>query len=169
MISASCAITFNFAPSQGRFKVYIIDEVHMLSTSAFNALLKTLEEPPSHVIFILATTEIHKIPATVLSRCQRHEFRRIPVQTIIEKLTLLCLQEHIEIEDEALSLVARQATGSLRDAISLIDQLSSWGRRSPWRRLKISWVRPPAKQCSTWAKRFRTAIARVGWRSFTLR
>jgi DNA polymerase-3 subunit gamma/tau len=118
----------NFTPSQGRFKVYIIDEVHMLSTSAFNALLKTLEEPPSHVIFVLATTEIHKIPATVLSRCQRHEFRRIPVQTIIEKLKLLCAQEHIEIEDEALSLVARQATGSLRDAISLIDQLSSLGQ-----------------------------------------
>ncbi|HOF25635.1 MAG TPA: DNA polymerase III subunit gamma/tau [Anaerolineaceae bacterium] len=118
----------NFSPSQGRFKVYIIDEVHMLSTSAFNALLKTLEEPPSHVIFVLATTEIHKIPATVLSRCQRHEFRRIPVQTIIEKLKLLCAQEHIEIEDEALSLVARQATGSLRDAISIIDQLSSIGK-----------------------------------------
>jgi len=118
----------NFSPSQGRYKVYIIDEVHMLSTSAFNALLKTLEEPPSHVIFVLATTEIHKIPATVLSRCQRHEFRRIPVQTIIEKLKLLCAQEHIEIEDEALSLVARQATGSLRDAISLIDQLSSIGK-----------------------------------------
>ncbi len=118
----------NFSPSQGRFKVYIIDEVHMLSTSAFNALLKTLEEPPSHVIFVLATTEIHKIPATVLSRCQRHEFRRIPVQTIIDKLKLLCAQEHIEIEDEALSLVARQATGSLRDAISLIDQLSSIGK-----------------------------------------
>jgi DNA polymerase-3 subunit gamma/tau len=118
----------NFSPSQGRFKVYIIDEVHMLSTSAFNALLKTLEEPPSHVIFVLATTEIHKIPATVLSRCQRHEFRRIPVQTIIEKLKMLCAQEHIEIEEEALSLVARQATGSLRDAISLIDQLSSIGK-----------------------------------------
>jgi len=118
----------NFSPSQGRFKVYIIDEVHMLSTSAFNALLKTLEEPPSHVIFILATTEIHKIPATVLSRCQRHEFRRIPVNTIIEKLKLLCTKEQIEIEEEALSLVARQATGSLRDAISLIDQLSSLGK-----------------------------------------
>jgi len=114
-----------FAPSQGRFKVYIIDEVHMLSTSAFNALLKTLEEPPSHVIFILATTEIHKIPATVLSRCQRHEFRRIPVQTIIAKLKTLTTQEKIQIDDEALSLVARQATGSLRDAISLVDQLSS--------------------------------------------
>ena len=114
-----------FAPSQGRFKVYIIDEVHMLSTSAFNALLKTLEEPPSHVIFILATTEIHKIPATVLSRCQRHEFRRIPVQTIIAKLKTLTKKEKIQIDDEALSLVARQATGSLRDAISLVDQLSS--------------------------------------------
>ena len=118
-----------FAPSQGRFKVYIIDEVHMLSTSAFNALLKTLEEPPSHVIFILATTEIHKIPATVLSRCQRHEFRRIPVQTIIAKLKTLTKQEKIHIDDEALSLVARQATGSLRDAISLVDQLSSVSKK----------------------------------------
>src|SRR5665811_529517 len=86
----------NFSPSQGRMKVYIIDEVHMLSSSAFNALLKTLEEPPSHVIFILATTEIHKIPATVLSRCQRYEFRRIPVPIIIEKLKVLCKQEKIK-------------------------------------------------------------------------
>lgn len=115
----------NFSPSQGKFKVYIIDEVHMLSTSAFNALLKTLEEPPPHVIFILATTEIHKIPATVLSRCQRHEFRRIPVQTIVQKLRELCDQEGIKIKDETLYLVARQSTGSLRDAISLVDQLSS--------------------------------------------
>ncbi|NLE83995.1 MAG: DNA polymerase III subunit gamma/tau [Chloroflexi bacterium] len=115
----------NFAPSQGKFKVYIVDEVHMLSTSAFNALLKTLEEPPSHVIFILCTTEIHKIPATVLSRCQRHEFRRIPVPTIIDKLTVLTKKEKIKIEPDALSLIARQATGSMRDAISLVDQLSS--------------------------------------------
>lgn len=119
----------NFSPSQGRFKVYIIDEVHMLSTSAFNALLKTLEEPPSHVIFVLATTEIHKIPATVLSRCQRHEFRRIPVQTILEKLKLICAQENISIDEEALSLIARQSTGSMRDAISLVDQLSSLDNR----------------------------------------
>jgi DNA polymerase III, subunits gamma and tau len=119
----------NFSPSQGRFKVYIIDEVHMLSTSAFNALLKTLEEPPSHVIFVLATTEIHKIPATVLSRCQRHEFRRIPVQTILEKLKLICAQENISIDEEALSLIARQSTGSMRDAISLVDQLSSLNNR----------------------------------------
>src|SRR5690606_27438862 len=115
----------NFSPSQGRFKVYIIDEVHMLSTSAFNALLKTLEEPPSHVIFILCTTEIHKIPATVLSRCQRHQFRRIPVPIIVQKLKELCKQEKIKIEDDALTLIARQATGSMRDAISLVDQLSS--------------------------------------------
>lgn len=115
----------NFSPSQGKFKVYIIDEVHMLSTSAFNALLKTLEEPPPHVIFILATTEIHKIPATVLSRCQRHEFRRIPIQIITSKLRLLCEEEAIHISDETLTLIARQSTGSLRDAISLVDQLSS--------------------------------------------
>ena len=119
----------NFAPSQGKFKVYIIDEVHMLSTSAFNALLKTLEEPPSHVIFILCTTEIHKIPATVLSRCQRHEFRRIPVPVIIEKLTELTKKEKIKIEADALSLIARQATGSMRDAISLVDQLSSMSKQ----------------------------------------
>ena len=100
----------NFAPSQGKYKVYIIDEVHMLSTSAFNALLKTLEEPPAHVIFILATTEIHKIPATVLSRCQRFEFRRIPVPVIIEKLKELTKKEKIKIDDDALSLIARQAS-----------------------------------------------------------
>ena len=118
-----------FAPSQGRFKVYIIDEVHMLSTSAFNALLKTLEEPPAHVIFILATTEIHKIPATVLSRCQRHEFRRIPVPLIVEKLKVISVQEGIQIDPESLSLIARQATGSMRDAISLLDQLASMSKQ----------------------------------------
>jgi DNA polymerase-3 subunit gamma/tau len=118
-----------FSPSQGQFKVYIIDEVHMLSTSAFNALLKTLEEPPSHVIFILATTEIHKIPATVLSRCQRYEFRRIPIQMIISKLKDLCKEEGIEIQEETLSMIARQSTGSMRDAISLIDQLSSMSKQ----------------------------------------
>jgi DNA polymerase-3 subunit gamma/tau len=117
----------NFSPNQGRYKVYIIDEVHMLSTAAFNALLKTLEEPPPHAIFILATTEVHKIPATVLSRCQRHEFRRIPVKEIIDNLKMLADEEKITAEPEALSLVARQATGSMRDAISLLDQLASAG------------------------------------------
>ncbi|GAP11724.1 DNA polymerase III, subunit gamma and tau [Bellilinea caldifistulae] len=117
----------NFAPTQGKYKVYIIDEVHMLSTAAFNALLKTLEEPPPHAIFILATTEIHKIPATVLSRCQRHEFRRIPVRLIVQHLQHLCRQEKVDVDEETLTLIARQATGSLRDAISLLDQLASTG------------------------------------------
>jgi DNA polymerase-3 subunit gamma/tau len=115
----------NFSPSQGDFKVYIIDEVHMLSTAAFNALLKTLEEPPPHAIFVLATTEIHKIPATVLSRCQRHEFRRIPVDTIVNLLEEKSIEEGIQVEEGVFSLIARQATGSLRDAISLLDQLAS--------------------------------------------
>jgi len=119
----------NFAPSVGRFKVYIIDEVHMLSTAAFNALLKTLEEPPSHAIFILATTEVHKIPATVLSRCQRHEFRRIPVMEIVGNLKEICANEKIEADEDALILIARQATGAMRDAISLLDQLASIGER----------------------------------------
>ncbi len=121
--------TINFAPSQGRFKVYIIDEVHMLSTAAFNALLKTLEEPPPHAIFILATTEVHKIPATVLSRCQRHEFRRISVQEISGLLRDMCQKENIAFDEEALVLIARQSTGSMRDAISLLDQLASTGER----------------------------------------
>lgn len=119
----------NFTPNQGLFKVYIIDEVHMLSTAAFNALLKTLEEPPKHAIFILATTEIHKIPATVLSRCQRHEFRRIPVVDIVKKLEMIAEKEKIEIDSDALTLIARQATGAMRDAISLLDQLSSMDKK----------------------------------------
>ncbi|MDF1499911.1 MAG: DNA polymerase III subunit gamma/tau [Anaerolineales bacterium] len=117
----------NFSPNEGRYKVYIIDEVHMLSTAAFNALLKTLEEPPEHAIFILATTEVHKIPATVLSRCQRHEFRRLPTATIRSYLTDKVQEEAIETEAAALDLIARQATGSFRDAISLLDQLASTG------------------------------------------
>ena len=115
----------NFSPSQGKFKIYIIDEVHMLSTAAFNALLKTLEEPPPHAIFILATTEIHKIPATVLSRCQRHKFRPIPIDVIIDHLKFNSQQEGINVEEDAYKEIARQATGSLRDAISLLDQLAS--------------------------------------------
>jgi DNA polymerase III subunit gamma/tau len=118
----------NFSPNQGRKKVYIIDEIHMLSTAAFNALLKTLEEPPPHAIFILATTEVHKIPATVLSRCQRHEFRRIPINDIVANLKALSKAEGLEVEEEAFVQVARQATGSMRDAISLLDQLASSGK-----------------------------------------
>ncbi len=119
----------NFSPNRGRYKVYIIDEVHMLSTAAFNALLKTLEEPPPHAIFVLATTEVHKIPATVLSRCQRHEFRRIPVADIIAHLKDLATGENLEVDEEAFNLVARQATGAMRDAISLLDQLSTTGKK----------------------------------------
>jgi DNA polymerase-3 subunit gamma/tau len=115
----------NFSPNLGRYKVYVIDEVHMLSTSAFNALLKTLEEPPDHAIFILATTEIHKIPVTVISRCQRHDFRRIPVSDIVAQLKVMAAAENINVSEEVLGLIARQATGSLRDAISILDQLSS--------------------------------------------
>ncbi len=118
----------NFTPNQGKYKVYIIDEVHMLSTAAFNALLKTLEEPPPHAIFILTTTEIHKIPLTVLSRCQRHEFRRLPVDDIVGQLRHIAEEEKLSFEPEALTLIARQATGSFRDAISLLDQLSSTGQ-----------------------------------------
>jgi DNA polymerase-3 subunit gamma/tau len=115
----------NFSPNQGRYKVYIIDEVHMLSSAAFNALLKTLEEPPAHAIFVLATTEVHKIPATVLSRCQRHEFRRIPVTDIVACLKEIAKSEKIKVKDDALTLIARQSTGAMRDAISLLDQLAS--------------------------------------------
>jgi DNA polymerase-3 subunit gamma/tau len=118
-----------FMPNQGRVKVYIIDEVHMLSTAAFNALLKTLEEPPKHAMFILATTEIHKIPATVLSRCQRHEFRRIPVVEIVRYLKRIVKSEKIHIDEGALDLVARQSAGGMRDAISLLDQLASTGNQ----------------------------------------
>ena len=117
----------NFSPSQGTYKVYIIDEVHMLSTAAFNALLKTLEEPPPHAIFILATTEIHKIPATVLSRCQRHEFRRVPLGETVRRLNEICKSEGIDADPEALNTIARQSSGGMRDAISLLDQLASTG------------------------------------------
>ncbi len=119
----------NFSPSQGKYKIYIIDEVHMLSTAAFNALLKTLEEPPPHAIFILATTEIHKIPATVLSRCQRYEFRRVPVDEIVKQLKLIARAEKIQADDDAFVQIARQSAGGMRDAISLLDQLSSMGEK----------------------------------------
>ncbi|MEW6031236.1 MAG: DNA polymerase III subunit gamma/tau [Chloroflexota bacterium] len=117
----------NFAPTQGKYKIYIVDEVHMLSTAAFNALLKTLEEPPPHAIFVLATTEIHKIPATVLSRCQRHEFRRVPVDEIVANLKQIVKAEKLKADDDALTLIARQSAGGMRDAQSLLDQLASTG------------------------------------------
>ncbi|MCB9006681.1 MAG: DNA polymerase III subunit gamma/tau [Ardenticatenaceae bacterium] len=113
----------NFSPSEGRFKVYIIDEVHMLSTAAFNALLKTLEEPPPHVKFVLATTEEHKVPVTIKSRCQQFNFRLLNQEEISQRLTWLADKEGFTIEPEALQMIARQGAGSLRDAESLLDQL----------------------------------------------
>lgn len=117
----------NFSPSEGRYKVYIIDEVHMLSNSAFNALLKTLEEPPDHVLFVLATTEVHRVPATVVSRCQRFDFHRIAAEAIVEHLATILDTEGVAYEREALETLAWQATGSMRDAISLLDQLIASG------------------------------------------
>ncbi|VDN47658.1 DNA polymerase III subunit gamma/tau [Petrocella atlantisensis] len=111
-----------YTPTLGKYKVYIIDEVHMLSTGAFNALLKTLEEPPKHVIFILATTEPHKIPATVLSRCQRYDFKRITIETITGALKSYMVQENITIEEKAINYIAKVANGSMRDALSILDQ-----------------------------------------------
>lgn len=112
----------SYRPTEGKYKVYIIDEVHMLSTGAFNALLKTLEEPPSYVIFILATTEAHKIPITILSRCQRYDFHRITIDTIASRLEELLNIEGVEAEEKAVRYVAKAGDGSMRDALSLLDQ-----------------------------------------------
>jgi len=117
----------SFRPSEGRYKIYIIDEVHMLSNSAFNALLKTLEEPPPHARFVLATTEPHKIPATVLSRCQRFDFRRIPVPEIVGHLQTITEAEKFMADEDALTAIARSAQGCMRDAVSLLDQMLSYG------------------------------------------
>ncbi|MCL6553239.1 MAG: DNA polymerase III subunit gamma/tau, partial [Firmicutes bacterium] len=114
------------APAQSRYKVYIIDEVHMLSVSAFNALLKTLEEPPAHAVFILVTTEPHRIPPTVLSRCQRFDFRRVSFSEIVGRLRTIAQQERLEVDDAALAQIARSADGSVRDAESILDQLSAY-------------------------------------------
>ena len=116
-----------YTPSKAKYKVYIIDEVHMLSQGAFNALLKTLEEPPSYVIFILATTEPHKIPATILSRCQRFDFKRVSSKDIADRMSYICEKENIQAEDKALSLIARNSQGALRDALSILDQCMSFG------------------------------------------
>lgn len=112
----------SYSPAEGKYKVYIIDEVHMLSIGAFNALLKTLEEPPSYVIFILATTEVNKIPITILSRCQRYDFKRITINTIADRMRELMSAEQVDIEEKALLYIAKMADGSLRDGLSLLDQ-----------------------------------------------
>ncbi len=116
----------NFTPANAKYRVYIIDEVHMLSIGAFNALLKTLEEPPAHVIFILATTEVHKLPSTILSRCQRFDFKRIPPEAIAERLKEVAEKENIQLSDDGAMLIARIADGAMRDALSLLDRCSSY-------------------------------------------
>lgn len=118
--------TIHFMPQSSTYKVYVIDEVHMLSKNAFNALLKTLEEPPGHVIFVLCTTEKHKLLSTVISRCQQHSFRRIPAKDIIKLLVSICDKEGLSAKSEALSLIVKQSEGSARDAISLLDQMTSY-------------------------------------------
>ncbi|MBI4309699.1 MAG: DNA polymerase III subunit gamma/tau, partial [Candidatus Omnitrophica bacterium] len=117
-----------FAPAYGRYKIYIVDEVHMLTTEAFNALLKTLEEPPAHVKFIFATTEANKVPATILSRCQRFDFKRIAIEVIMANLKEICGKEHLKTEESALFAIAKAAQGSMRDALSILDQLSALGQ-----------------------------------------
>jgi len=119
-----------FTPTLGKYKVYIIDEVHMLTNEAFNALLKTLEEPPEYVLFILATTEPHKLPATILSRCQRFDFRRISVENITERLKTVCIEEGMEAGDDAVKLIARNSDGAMRDALSILDQCSVYGDKT---------------------------------------
>ncbi|MGD0650193.1 MAG: DNA polymerase III subunit gamma/tau [Verrucomicrobiia bacterium] len=118
--------TCRYAPARGRFKIYIIDEVHMLTKEAFNALLKTLEEPPPHVKFFFATTEPHKLPQTVLSRCQRFDFRRIPITDLVKTIKGIAEKENLEIEKEASYVLARRADGSLRDLLSLLDQVIAY-------------------------------------------
>ncbi|WP_170270275.1 DNA polymerase III subunit gamma/tau [Heliorestis acidaminivorans] len=119
-----------YAPQEGTYKVYIIDEVHMLTTEAFNALLKTLEEPPANVIFVLATTEVHKIPATILSRCQRFDFRRLDVAQIVQRLREIATHYQLEISDDTLHFIARKAEGGMRDALSILDQAHSFAGSS---------------------------------------
>lgn len=116
-----------YAPTKGSYKVYIIDEVHMLTTESFNALLKTLEEPPEHTIFIFATTDVHKVPLTIISRCQRYDFRRIGLEAIKNQLLKISKSEKIEVDDQSLTLIAKKADGSLRDAQSLFDQVIAFG------------------------------------------
>ena len=115
-----------YPPTEGKYRVYIIDEVHMLSAGAYNALLKTLEEPPSYVIFILATTEVHKIPVTVLSRCQRYDFKRIPTESIYDQLVSITQKEGVDAEENALRYIARAGDGAMRDALSILEQCVSF-------------------------------------------
>src|SRR4029077_592214 len=115
-----------YRPQRDRFKIFIVDEVHMLSNAAWNAFLKTLEEPPPHVKFIFATTEVHKVPVTILSRCQRYDFKLIGAQQIAARLRYVLGEEHVQADDAAVAAIAREAAGSMRDAMSLLDQVIAW-------------------------------------------
>src|SRR4029077_8488169 len=115
-----------YRPQRDRFKIFIVDEVHMLSNAAWNAFLKTLEEPPPHVKFIFATTEVHKVPVTILSRCQRYDFKLIGAQQIAARLRYVLAEEKVAADDAAVKIIAREAAGSMRDAMSLLDQVIAW-------------------------------------------
>lgn len=131
-----------YSPAQVKKRVYIVDEVHMLSTPAFNALLKILEEPPEHLMFILATTELHKVPATILSRCQRFSFRRIQPKDIVGRLNYIAGQENIDLKEDGAALLARLSDGALRDALSLLDQCAATAARSTRTPCSMRWVWP---------------------------
>ena len=160
----------SYRPTEGRYKVYIIDEVHMLSIGAFNALLKTLEEPPEYVIFILATTEAHKIPITILSRCQRYDFKRITIDTIAARLDELMKKEQVEVEEKAIRYIAKAADGSMRDALSLLDQCIAFylGQKLTYDRCSlrflVRWIAgcvQPASQTDTSARMVGKVLATV--------
>ena len=142
----------SYRPTEGKYKVYIIDEVHMLSAGAFNALLKTLEEPPAYVIFILATTEAHKIPITILSRCQRYDFHRISIDTITDRLAELMRTEQVDVEERALRYVAKAGDGSMRDALSLLINVLpfTWVRNLPMKmcwKCSVRWIQKYSRHC----------------------
>lgn len=151
-----------YAPTEVRRKVYIIDEVHMLTTEAFNALLKTLEEPPQHVMFILATTEPHKLPATIISRCQRFDFRRVSLEEQTGRLTEICQKEGITADADALQYIARLSDGGMRDALSILDQISSFtdGNVTYQQVLGMTGASPPSS-----SRVWRTLFLRVIWGS----
>ena len=130
MIRETCSTTCNTRPAAGRFKVYLIDEVHMLSRQSFNALLKTLEEPPPHVKFLFATTDPQKLPVTVLSRCLQFNLKRLTTQQIVDRMSMICEAEDLDAEAAALKRIARAASGSMRDALSLLDQALAYGATS---------------------------------------
>jgi len=158
--------TVRYAPAQGKFKVYIIDEVHMLSAQAFNALLKTLEEPPAHVKFVFATTDPQKVLPTIISRCQRFDLKPIPTDLIVERLKKIAVDEKIAVTEAALGCIARMADGGMRDAQSIFDQMISFVERrypSPMYSMSTDWS--PRKKSQRWRQRSRRETTRSWWQS----